>query len=93
MLKHLRLLYQLLSILKPKGQNEHRRWVAGTSVFNKDWKRVIAGRPTLKLSELTKLILKLSFDLENIITAVIHISKKCAKMQCFLCENRKNPFG
>ena len=43
-----------------------------------------------KLSELTELILKFSFDLKNI-SAVIHISKKCAKISVFLCENRKKP--
>ena len=45
-------------------------------------KKVIAGRPIPKLSELTELILKFSFDLENM-SAVIHISKKCAKMSVF----------
>ena len=53
-------------------------------------KKVIAGRPTPKLAELTELILKFFFELENT-SAVIHISKKCANM--FLCENRENPLA
>ena len=55
-------------------------------------KKVFAGRPRPKLSELTELILKFSFVLENT-SAVIHISKKCATMSVFLCENCKNPLA
>ena len=48
-----------------------------------------AGLVRAKSSELTELILKCSFDLENI-SGVIHISKKCAKMSVFYVKIVKN---
>ena len=57
-------------------------WEYSSSTTIEEKKKLLQAGLDPKLSELTELIVKFFFDLENIL-AVIHISKKCAKMSVF----------